>query len=194
MQRNMAGNAKTSQATQSLCNANESEDYSDINNGLLYNLVPSRKLDSCTITFFTQKTYDEITKLLRAEYSFKPNANGSAFLANTEIGSSTVVLTLYKTKKLLIQGGGTWEWRNSVFRNLSNKLTPCNPESTRNASTRNTPMTELQIIFTVVSVFTKENFNPFSNLINPFGIGTHEIQWLFSIFLTHNWSPIYLLL
>ena len=55
-------------------------------------------------------------------------------------------------------------------------------------------MTELQIIFTVVSVFTKENFNPFSNLISPFGIGTHEIQWLFSIFLTHNWSPIYLLL
>ena len=52
-------------------------------------------------------------------------------------------------------------------------------------------MTELQIIFTVVSVFTKENFNPFSNLISPFGIGTHEIQWLFSIFLTHNWSPIY---
>ena len=54
--------------------------------------------------------------------------------------------------------------------------------------------TELQIIFTVVSVFTKENFNPFSNLISPFSIGTHEIQWLFSIFLTHNWSPIYLLL
>ena len=54
--------------------------------------------------------------------------------------------------------------------------------------------TELQIIFTVVSVFTKENFNSFSNLISPFGIGTHEIQWLFSIFLTHNWSPIYLLL
>ena len=55
-------------------------------------------------------------------------------------------------------------------------------------------LSELQIIFTVVSVFTKENFNPFSNLISPFGIGTHEIQWLFSIFLTHNWSPIYLLL
>ena len=53
---------------------------------------------------------------------------------------------------------------------------------------------ELQIIFTVVSVFTKENFNPFNNLISPFGIGTHEIQWLFGIFLTHNWSPIYLLL
>ena len=53
---------------------------------------------------------------------------------------------------------------------------------------------ELQIFFTVVSVFTKENFNPFSNLISPFGIGTREIQWLFSIFLTHNWSPIYLLL
>ena len=57
-----------------------------------------------------------------------------------------------------------------------------------------TVATELQIIFAVVSVFTKENFNPFSNLISPFGIGTHEIQWLFGIFLTHNWSPIYLLL
>ena len=53
---------------------------------------------------------------------------------------------------------------------------------------------ELQIIFTVVSVFTKENFNPFSNLLSLFSIGTHEIQWLFSIFLTHNWSAIYLLL
>ena len=41
---------------------------------------------------------------------------------------------------------------------------------------------DLQIIFTAVSVFTKENFNPFSNLVSPFGIGTHEIQWLFSIF------------
>ena len=51
---------------------------------------------------------------------------------------------------------------------------------------------ELQIIFTVVSVFTKQNFNFFSNLMSPFGIGTPEIQWLFSIFLSHNWSPIYL--
>ena len=55
-------------------------------------------------------------------------------------------------------------------------------------------LSELQIIFTMVSVVTKENFNPFSNLISPFSIGTHENQWLFSIFLTHNWSPIYLLL
>ena len=51
---------------------------------------------------------------------------------------------------------------------------------------------ELQIIFTVVSVFTKQNFNLFSNLMSPFSIGTPEIQWLFSIFLAHNWSPIYL--
>ena len=74
MQTNMAGNAKTSLATQSLCKANESEDYSDIYNVSLYNLVPSRKIDPCT--FFTQQTYDEITKLLRAENSFKPNAPG----------------------------------------------------------------------------------------------------------------------
>ena len=50
-------------------------------------------------------------------------------------------------------------------------------------------LSELQIIFTVVSVFTKQNFNLFSNLVSPFSIGTSEIQWLFSIFLTHNWSP-----
>lgn len=136
----MAGNVKNSQVTQSLCSANESNDYSDPNNGLLYNLVPSKKLDSCTVTFFHQQTYNEITKLLRAEYNFKPNVNGSAFLANAEIGSSTVVLTLYKTKKLLIQGGGTWEWRNSVFRSLSNKLTACNLLSNQNSSARNTPL------------------------------------------------------
>ena len=51
------------------------------------------------------------------------------------------------------------------------------------------PQPELEIIFTVVSVFTKQNFNLFSNLMSPFSIGTPEIQWLFSIFLTHNWSP-----
>ena len=82
------------------------------------------------------------------------------------------------------------------FHMLQHMMTVCickgNRPSNLGALVR--PPTELQIIFTVVSVFTKENFNPFSNLISPFGIGTHEIQWLFSIFLTHNWSPIYLLL
>ena len=53
---------------------------------------------------------------------------------------------------------------------------------------------ELQIIFTVVSVFTNINFNLFSNLMSPFSMGTPEIQWLSSIFLMHNWSPIYSLL
>ena len=77
------------------------------------------------------------------------------------------------------------------------RIIRCIPEKMKNLiqyNSNESMFTELQIIFTVVSVFTKENFNPFSNLISPFGIGTHEIQWLFSIFLTHNWSPIYLLL
>ena len=97
--------------------------------------------------------------LLRAEYSFKPNANGSAFLANTEIEGNTVVLTLYKTKKLLIQGCGTWEWRNSVFRNLSNKLTACSSESTvtQNSSARNTPLRRKSVPRQVESVLTSSS-------------------------------------
>lgn len=120
----MARSAKSSPALQKVNDSNLTNDYHDENNGILYNLMPSRNFDSFTVTFFDQQTFDEITVLLNAEYTFKSNSNGSATITATEVDAQKVVLTLYKTKKLLAQGSGSWEWRNTVFRNLSSKLTP----------------------------------------------------------------------
>ena len=77
---------------------------------------------SCTIDFYKQHTFDQVTKLLPAKYNFKPNVNGSATVATTAVEAKKVVLTLYKTKNLLIQGSGAWTWRNTVFRDLKSKL------------------------------------------------------------------------
>ena len=87
----------------------------------------------CSVDFYTHHTYDQITKLLQAEYSFKPNGNGSA--ATTEAETKKVVLALYRTKKLLIEGAGTWTWRNRVFRSMSSKLTICGSDNSFNTST-----------------------------------------------------------
>ena len=134
----MAKNAKTTPTTQGPSDAKEKHDYVDLNNNSLYNIVPARKSDSCSVDFYTQHTYDQITKLLQTEYNFKPNANGSAAVATTVVETKKVVLTLYRTKKLLIQGTGTWTWRNTVFRSLSSKLTICGSETYLNGSTSNT--------------------------------------------------------
>ena len=119
----MTKGAKSLSAMQMLNDSNTTNDYHDENNGVLYNLVPSKTFHSFIVTFFTQQTFDEITKLLNAEYTFKRNSNGSATSATTEARSQKVVLTLYKSKKLLTQGIGSWEWRNTIFRDLSGKLT-----------------------------------------------------------------------
>ena len=42
-----------------------------------------------------------------------------------------MVLTLYKSRKLVVQGAGSWKWRNTVFREISRKLKPCNVENTQ---------------------------------------------------------------
>ena len=136
----MAKNARKSQDIQESSFTNEANDYIDTNNGTIYNITHTKAFDSCTITFLTQATYNEITKLLKAEYSFKPNGNGSATVASTEMGAQKVVLTLYRTRKLLVQGAGTWAWRNTVFRSLSKQLTPSEPENTNSISTCNTPI------------------------------------------------------
>lgn len=49
------------------------------------------------------------------------------------------MLTLYKAKKLLIQGAGTWTWRNTVFQSLSNKLSLCGLDDSLNGSISSTP-------------------------------------------------------
>ena len=81
--------------------------------------------------FLNKKTFQEISKLLNNEYTFKCNANGTATTATTLAGNQKVVLSLYKTKKLLIQGNGSWEWRNTVFREFSSQLTSLIPADTQ---------------------------------------------------------------
>ena len=127
----MAKNAKTLSAMQTQNDPNTTNYYQDDNNGVLYNLVNSKNIDSFTVTFFNEQTLKEITEILNAEYTFKTNSNGSGTIATTEAGSQKVVLNLYNSKKLLIQGAGSWEWRNTAFRDISRKLTPCNVENTQ---------------------------------------------------------------
>ena len=107
------------------------DDYQDDNNGVLYDLVPSNDFGSFTVTVFNEQTFNEITTQLNAEYSFKAISNGSGCIATTEAGSQKVVLSLYNSKKLVVQGAGSWEWRNTVFRNISRKLKTCNSENTQ---------------------------------------------------------------
>ena len=136
---------------QTLNDPNTTNYYQDDNNGVLYNLVNSKNIDSFTVTFFNEQTFKEITEILNAEYTFKTNSNGSGTIATTEAGSQKVVLNLYNSKKLLIQGAGSWEWRNTAFRDISRKLTPCNVENTQinpgNTPNRPTPHIHLMLLY-----------------------------------------------
>ena len=124
----MAKGTKTPTDMQNMDDSNLQNDYHDANNGILYNLVPSNKFDSFTVTFLKQKTFQEMSKLLNNECTFKCNANGTA---TTLAGNQKVVLSLYKTKTLSIQGNCSWEWRNTVFRDFSSQLTPLIPADTQ---------------------------------------------------------------
>ena len=70
----MAKNAKTAPTIQGPSDTKENQDYVHLNNGTLYNIVPARKFDSCSVDIYTKHTYDQITKLVHAEYNFTPNA------------------------------------------------------------------------------------------------------------------------
>ena len=121
----MAKNAKTTTLNDS------TNDYQDDNNGVLYDLAPSKDFSHFTVTVFNEQTFNDISTLLNSAYSFKSTSNGSGSIANTEAGSQKVVLSLYKSRKLVVQGAGSWEWRNTVFREISRKLKPCNVENTQ---------------------------------------------------------------
>ena len=106
-----------------LTEVTEDQDYRDANTSSLYDLIPSSKKDSCTVTFYTQDTFNEVAKFLQAQYSFQTNSNNTALTTDTSVNKQKVVLTLYKNRKLLIQGAGSWTWRNTVFRDISAQLT-----------------------------------------------------------------------
>lgn len=93
-------------------------DFVDKNNGSLYDLLISKNSDNISVLFYTKETYEEMMDLLKTLYTFTTNT------ATTEIGGQKVVITTYKTKKLIIQGAGSKLWHNSIFKCLSEKLTP----------------------------------------------------------------------
>ena len=77
-----------------------------------------------TAIFYTDQTFNEITALLEQEYTFLPNKLNNGKEANFLLYDQTVIVTLYKNKKMQIEGTGRKIWRNSVYRMLTDKLTP----------------------------------------------------------------------
>ena len=102
----------------------EYKDYHDRHNGSLYDIAPSRNGESYTVLFYTDQTYKEIRELLEKQYTFQKNKNNCGIETGFTLSDKRVFLNLYNNKRLLIQGGGSKLWRNSVFRKLSEKLSP----------------------------------------------------------------------
>lgn len=110
----------------------EAEDYNDVLDGSLYDIFPSKKADSFTVIFYTDQTFTEINEFLHGMYQFQTNKNNTGIETHFTLDDKfKVVLTLYKNKKLLIQGAGSKLWRNTIFRRLSEKLTPYNGKSSK---------------------------------------------------------------
>ncbi|MEW8547327.1 MAG: hypothetical protein AB2693_27785 [Candidatus Thiodiazotropha sp.] len=108
----------------SLDGEDDVHDYQDKHNGSLYDIAPSRTGESYTVLFYTDQTYSEMSKLLEGRYQFQTNKSKCGLETSFILCDKKVVLTLDSNKRLLIQGGGCKLWRNSVFRKLSEKLTP----------------------------------------------------------------------
>ena len=124
------------------------ENYTDPNNGVLYDLKTSRNFDSCTITFFAQDKFNQLNNLLKKRYTFSQNAKNRSLSTSFDADGQKVTLTLYTTRKLLIQGTGSWTWRNTAFRELSKCLSKANAEDScvKGTSTPTAKKEELQTI------------------------------------------------
>ena len=83
------------------------------------------KTDACYfVTFLTKKYYEEIANKLKAQYNFTANKNNSATIANTTVEGGKVILTLFNSQKLMIQGAGSKDWVATVFKQVSAELVP----------------------------------------------------------------------
>ena len=107
-------------------------DYDDKHNGSLYDIAPSNNGECFTAIFYTDQTFKEITELLEQEYKFHPNTDNNGQKADVLLYDKKVIINLYKNKKMVIQGAGSKLWRNSVYRMLTDKLTPRQSLSIKN--------------------------------------------------------------
>ena len=83
-----------------LANEESFKDYHDNLNGQLYDISASRSGETYTVLFFTQQTHNEMKNYFRINTSFKQ-----------------------KKQQLWIR-----LWRNSIFQDLTAKLTPYVPQ------------------------------------------------------------------
>ena len=83
------------------------------------------KTDACyVVTFLTKEHYEEIANNLKAQYNFTANKSNSASIANTTVESRKVILTLFNSQKLMIQGAGSKDWVATVFKQVLAELVP----------------------------------------------------------------------
>ena len=83
------------------------------------------KSDACyVVTFLTKEHYEEIANKLKAQYNFTASKSNSASIANTTVESRKVILTLFNSQKLMIQGAGSKDWVATVFKQVLAELVP----------------------------------------------------------------------
>ena len=133
----MAENTPTLKKQQEQIDLTADNDYTDPNNGVLYDLKTSKNFDTCTISFKSQDKFNQLTNLLKNHNTLSENLKCKSLSTSIEVDSRKVKLTLYATRKLLIQGTGCWTWRNTVFRELSKCLSETNAD---NSSVQGTSM------------------------------------------------------
>ena len=106
------------------------------------------KTDACyVVTFLTKKHYEEIANKLKAQYNFTANKNNSATIANTTVESGKVILTLFNSQKLMIQGAGSKDWVATVFKQVSAELVPdSQSENQESQESKKTPKTNATTI------------------------------------------------
>ena len=78
----------------------------------------ARNSESFTISFHTKEIFDDIADELTQLYDFQPNKNNSAIFANILVQKRRVVLTLFKSQKILIQGAGCKIWIDTILSEL----------------------------------------------------------------------------
>ena len=101
-------------------------DFHDKNNGVLYVVKESCLGESITISFYDKAVFEQVYERLTNIYLFTLNQPQTGHMTTTTIGKEKVVITAFKTGKLLIQGNESKLWKNTMFRatieNLSGKI------------------------------------------------------------------------
>ena len=88
----------------------------------LFVITPSKNGECFMVTTLTKNAWEMFYKHLKDQYTFQLNGNGKT-TTTTSVEGQKVALTLYNTsQKLLIQGLGCRLWKDTVLKELSNKV------------------------------------------------------------------------